>query len=108
MSLVVLKRYLLQKPHLKKWEAFVPNMSLVGLAMTIPRSTTTVTVAIGSVIAWVWHKHWPKSHTRFMYAVASGGIAGEGVGYVVLSVLQIAGVGGSELGTMIGCPGGAC
>ncbi|KAI8652239.1 hypothetical protein NCS57_01287000 [Fusarium keratoplasticum] len=108
MALVILKRYLIQRPHLKKWDAFVPNMSLVGLAMTIPGSTTTVTVAIGSVIAWIWNKRWPKSHARFMYAVASGGIAGEGVGYVVLSVLQIAGVGGSELGTMIGCPGGAC
>ncbi|RTE73118.1 hypothetical protein BHE90_012469 [Fusarium euwallaceae] len=108
MALVALKRYLMQTPHLKKWEVYVPNMSLVGLAMTIPGSTITVTVAIGSVIAWVWHKRWPKSHARFMYAVASGGIAGEGVGYVVLSVLQISGVGGSELGTMIGCPGGAC
>jgi hypothetical protein len=108
MAMVVLKRHLMQTPNLKKWEALVPNMSLVGLAMTIPGSAMTITVAIGSVLSWVWQKFWPKSYARFVYAVASGGIAGEGIGYVILSVLQIARVGGDQFGTMLGCPGGAC
>ncbi|KAJ4247103.1 hypothetical protein NW762_013241 [Fusarium torreyae] len=108
MATVALKRYMMQKPELKKYQNYIPNMSLVGLAMTIPGSAQTLTVAIGSVAAAVWVKYWPKSHARFMYSVASGGIAGEGIGFVLLSILQIAGVGGDKYGTMIGCPGGAC
>ncbi|CAH0054458.1 unnamed protein product [Clonostachys solani] len=86
MALVVLKRYFMQTPKLKRWEAFVPNMSLVGLAMTIPGSAMTTTVAIGSVLSWVWQKCWPKSYARFGYAVASGGIAGEGIGILLFYI----------------------
>ncbi|KAL4789265.1 OPT oligopeptide transporter protein-domain-containing protein [Aspergillus venezuelensis] len=110
MAMVLLKRYLSQStdPSINKWGKFVPNMSLVGLSMSTPGSMVALTLAMGSVGAWVWKERWPASHRRFVYAVASGGIAGEGIGNVVQSILQISGVGGSDLGTMLGCPGGAC
>jgi uncharacterized oligopeptide transporter (OPT) family protein len=110
MGVVVFKRHLSlsSNPSIKKWEVYVPNMSLVGLSMATPGSVVAMTFAIGSVGAWTWKKRWPDSHGRFMYAVASGGIAGEGIGNVVQSILQISGVGGGDLGTMLGCVGGAC
>ncbi|OJJ01958.1 hypothetical protein ASPVEDRAFT_52766 [Aspergillus versicolor CBS 583.65] len=110
IGMVVLKRHLSKStiPSTQKWQVFVPNMSLVGLSMATPGSVVALTIAIGSVGAWVWKTRWPESHRRFVYAVASGGIAGEGIGNVVQSILQISGVGGGDLGTMLGCPGGAC
>lgn len=76
--------------------------------MTIPGTTASLTIALGTLVAWTWAKQWPKSHARFMYAFASGGIAGEGIGYVILSILQIAKVGGGRYGTIIGCTQGVC
>ncbi|KAL5594883.1 hypothetical protein FOVSG1_008572 [Fusarium oxysporum f. sp. vasinfectum] len=108
VAIVMLKRFILQKPNLKQYHVWIPNMPLVGLAMTIASSQTVLTLAIGSAFAATWGKFWPKFHERFLYPIASGGIAGEGVGYVVLSILQIAGVGGDKYGTMLGCYGGAC
>ncbi|EXK27164.1 hypothetical protein FOMG_16236 [Fusarium oxysporum f. sp. melonis 26406] len=106
---VPLKRSLNVHPTLSHWAPWVPNMSLVGLAMTLPDIPTTISIAIGSVGAWAWGKRWPKSHSRFFYPLAAGGIAGEGVGYVVQSVLQIAKIGGPNYyGTMIGCVADSC
>ncbi|KAF5246475.1 hypothetical protein FANTH_6847 [Fusarium anthophilum] len=108
VTIVMLKRWIMQKPNLKQYQVWIPNMPLVGVAMTIASSQTTLTLAIGSVLTATWAKLLPKSHEKFLYPIASGGIAGEGVAYVVLSILQIAGVGGDRYGTMIGCYGGAC
>ncbi|EXL93299.1 hypothetical protein FOIG_13712 [Fusarium odoratissimum NRRL 54006] len=108
VAIVMLKRFIPQKPNLKQYHVWIPNMPLVGLAMTIASSQTVLTPAIGSAFAATWGKFWPKFHERLLYPIASGGIAGEGVGYVVLSILQIAGVGGDKYGTMLGSYGGAC
>ncbi|KAH6957810.1 OPT oligopeptide transporter protein-domain-containing protein [Ilyonectria sp. MPI-CAGE-AT-0026] len=106
---VVLKRWLVRHATLSSWAKFVPNMSVVGLAMTIPGSTTTVTVAIGTVVAHFWKRWSPVSHARYVYPVAAGGIAGEGIGYVILCVLQIAQVGGPvKYGTTLGCVAESC
>ncbi|KAI8712159.1 hypothetical protein NCS52_01313400 [Fusarium sp. LHS14.1] len=106
---VPLKRSLAAHPTHSGWAVWVPNMSLLGLAMTIPDIDTTLTIAIGSVIAYVWEKRSPKTHARFFYPLAAGGIAGEGVGFVVQSVLQIARVGGpGYYGTMVGCVANSC
>ncbi|KAJ3526736.1 hypothetical protein NM208_g11044 [Fusarium decemcellulare] len=106
---VALKRWLTKHQTLSAWAVWVPNMSLVALGMTIPGSSTTLTIAIGSVVAHFWAKRSPRTHARFFYPTASGGIAGEGVAYVVLSILQIAQVGGPNYyGTNIGCVANAC
>jgi uncharacterized oligopeptide transporter (OPT) family protein len=79
-------------------------MALVCLAMTILGSTVTTTLAIGSVTSHFCKKRWPTSHSRFMYAVAAGGIAGEGIGNVIMSGLQLGEVAGpTYYGTKLGC-----
>ena len=96
----------------KKWghlEAFIPNMAVVGLSMTVPGSTLSMTMALGAVASALWAKFGKASHAKLMFAVAAGGIAGEGVAYVVLGVLQIAEVGGPTwYGTKIGCIAEMC
>ncbi|KAH6664789.1 OPT oligopeptide transporter protein-domain-containing protein [Plectosphaerella plurivora] len=106
---IVLKRWLIVHPTLSHLQIWVPNMALVGLAMTIPGSTVTTTLAIGSVASHIWRKRWPASHGRFMYAIAAGGIAGEGIGNVIMSGLQIGEVAGpTYYGSMVGCVADMC
>ncbi|RMZ77587.1 hypothetical protein DV737_g4281, partial [Chaetothyriales sp. CBS 132003] len=86
---------------MKKLHPWIPNMSLVGLGMTVPGSTVTITIAMTAMASLIWQRRWQQSYTaRYGYSVASGGISGEGMGYVVLSILQIASVGGSRYGSM--------
>ena len=103
---VFAKRWLNKHPTLSHWQIWVPNMSLVGLSMTIPGSAITMTVAIGSVGSFLWKKYAFESHEKYMYATAAGAIAGEGVGYVVRSILEIVKVAGpTYYGTTLGCVG---
>jgi uncharacterized oligopeptide transporter (OPT) family protein len=65
-------------------------------------------MAMGSVIAFFWRKKYSASADMYMYAVASGFIAGEGIGGVVNAILELAGLGGSVYGTNIACPADSC
>ncbi|KAL2814434.1 OPT oligopeptide transporter protein-domain-containing protein [Aspergillus granulosus] len=110
MGMVLLKWFLAKSmnPALKQYAVYMPNMFLVGLSMATPGTMVLLTIGLGSVALWVWKKRWPVLYGQFVYAVASGGIAGEGIGNVVQSILQISGVGGGDLGTKVGCVGGVC
>lgn len=41
----------------------------------------------------------------YMFAIAAGLLAGEGLGGVFSALLAVAGVDGSRYGTAVGCPG---
>lgn len=84
-------------------------MSVVGMAITIPGATTAVTIVIGALTATLWKEYRLDSHTRYIYPVAAGGIAREGVAYIVLSILQIAQVAGpTYYVTKLGCVAETC
>ncbi|WYZ33756.1 hypothetical protein EsH8_I_000032 [Colletotrichum jinshuiense] len=105
----VLKRWLSLHPKRKHWDVWVPNPTVIGLAMTIPGSNFAVTLALGATVAALWARYGKESHSRYFYAVAAGAVAGEGVGYVVLSILQIAEVAGpTYFGTKLGCVAEIC
>ncbi|KAH7140977.1 OPT oligopeptide transporter protein-domain-containing protein [Dactylonectria macrodidyma] len=109
MASVVLKRRMAAHARWSRWEPFTPNMSVVGLSMTIPGATIPMTLAIGAVVAALWERYGQQSHSKLFYAVSAGGIAGEGVAYVVLGILQIAQVGGpTHFGTHLGCVAESC
>ncbi|GJD00762.1 oligopeptide transporter [Colletotrichum higginsianum] len=105
----VLKRWLSLHPTRKHWEVRVPNMAVVGLAMTVPGSVSSITFALGAAAAALWARYGKESHATYFYSVAAGAIAGEGVGYVILSILQIAEVAGpTYFGTKLGCVAEIC
>ena len=62
-------------------------------------------MAWGSTFGYIWMRRNPPSFEMYMFPVAAGLLAGEGLGGVFGAVLTIAGVGGSVYGTSIGCPG---
>ncbi|GKT66738.1 oligopeptide transporter [Colletotrichum tofieldiae] len=105
----VLKRWLSLHPTRKHWDIWVPNMAVVALAMTIPGSNSSITFALGSAAAMLWARYGKESHATYLYSVAAGAIAGEGVGYVILSILQIGEVAGpTHFGTNLGCVAEIC
>ncbi|KAL2209889.1 OPT superfamily oligopeptide transporter [Sarocladium strictum] len=103
---VLLKRWLQNHSNHSGLAKWVPNMSIAGLAMTIPGTSVVMSLLIGTVGTALWKRYHISSHTRFIYPVAAGAIAGEGIAYVIQAALQIGGVGGAK--TNVGCVGDVC
>lgn len=108
VAITVAKRSFAQHAKLGKFVVCLPNPSLMCLAMTMPETNTSLTITIGGVAAALWARYGKASHAKLFYAVVSGAVAGEGVSYVLMSVLQIANVGGSTYGTKLGCVANVC
>ncbi|KAI0356330.1 OPT oligopeptide transporter [Trametes cingulata] len=89
----------------KKYWQYVPNWNAVGLAFVAPQIPFSIAMAIGSVFNYFWAKRNPAGFDMYMFAVAAGMLAGEGLGGVLQALLAIAKVDGSRFGTAIGCPG---
>jgi len=83
---------------------YVPNMVAIGIAFILNTATYPTAMAFGSTVAYVWQSVGMESYAMYCYAVAAGGIAGEGLGGIVGAVLQVAKVSGSIYGTSVGCP----
>ena len=90
----------------EEYRVYIPNFMAVGLAFVLPQTVYGTAMLMGATIAYVWAKKYPVSFDTYCYAVAAGGIAGEGMGGVVNAVLQIFDVAGADgRGIAIGCPG---
>ncbi|PPQ96836.1 hypothetical protein CVT26_006005 [Gymnopilus dilepis] len=89
----------------KKYWCYVPNWNAIGLAFVVPQVFYSLAMAAGSTFNLVWQLQNPGSFDMYMFAVAAGGLAGEGLGGVFQALLAVAGVDGTKFGTAIGCPG---
>ncbi|KIL64112.1 hypothetical protein M378DRAFT_163587 [Amanita muscaria Koide BX008] len=89
----------------RKYWVYVPNWNAVGLAFVVPQTYYALAMAIGSLGNFIWQKRNPASHDMYMFAVAAGIVAGEGLGGVFQALLAVIGIDGSIYGTPIGCPG---
>ncbi|KAL0959886.1 hypothetical protein HGRIS_011554 [Hohenbuehelia grisea] len=98
---VVVKHLWIPKKH---WH-WVPNWNAVGLAFVVPQVYYSIAMAVGSLFNHYWLKRSPASFDMYMFAIAAGLLAGEGLGGVFQALLAIAGVDGGKFGTAIGCPG---
>ncbi|EIM85193.1 OPT oligopeptide transporter [Stereum hirsutum FP-91666 SS1] len=82
----------------------VPNWNAIGIAFILNTCTYPIAMFMGSVAGLTWRRFGGASYTMYMFPVAAGMIAGEGLGGIINAVLQIAGVSGSVHGTAVGCP----
>ena len=111
----------------KKYWSYVPNWNAIGLVspflvdrsfgtdnssphdaiqgFVLPQTFFSIAMGFGSVFSYIWAKRSPSSLDMYMFPIASGLLAGEGLGGVFAALLAVAGVGGSVYGTAIGCPG---
>jgi len=77
----------------------LPSTIAIGVSFILNATTYPLAMGMGATVAWLWQKFDADSHAMYMYAVAAGFIAGEGMGGIVTAVLQIAGVSGAFYGT---------
>ncbi|KAI0355848.1 oligopeptide transporter [Trametes cingulata] len=89
----------------KKYWHWVPNWNAVGLAFVTPQIYYSLAMAAGSTFNFFWARRNPAGFDMYMFAVAAGMLAGEGLGGVLQALLAVAKVDGSLYGTAIGCPG---
>ena len=104
---VLLKHFLLTGRR-EKYRRWLPNWMSIGIAFVIPATVYATATLMGAVTAHFWRKRWEGNFAMYCFAVAAGMLAGEGLGGVVGAALELGGVSGSVLGTMVGCPGERC
>ncbi|TBU22959.1 OPT oligopeptide transporter [Dichomitus squalens] len=101
VAMVVVKHLWIPKRY---WH-WIPNWNAIGLAFVAPQIPFSIAMAFGSVFNYFWQKKSPHGFDMYMFAVAAGMLAGEGLGGVMQALLAVAKVDGSRFGTAIGCPG---
>jgi len=94
--LITIAKYKLV-PQDKWW--MLPSTIAIGVSFILNATTYPLAMGMGATIAWLWQKFDADSHAMYMYAVAAGFIAGEGMGGIVTAILQIASVSGAFYGT---------
>lgn len=76
--------YIPQKDH---W--YVPSMSGIGIAFVNTDPSMFVATFIGGLISLVWKRKSAAHHNMYMYAIASGLIAGEGIFGLIQAGLSV-------------------
>jgi OPT family oligopeptide transporter len=69
---------------------FLPSAMGLGLAMVLPAFYAVVMFA-GAFIQWLLSIKWKEIMEKYSVAIASGGIAGEGITGAVIAVIQVFG-----------------
>ena len=80
----------------KAYWHWVPNWNAVGLAFVVPQVYYSIAMAAGSVFNYVWALRNPAGFDMYMFAVAAGMLAGEGLGGVLQALLAVAKVDGTR------------
>ncbi|KXN73316.1 OPT superfamily oligopeptide transporter [Conidiobolus coronatus NRRL 28638] len=89
-----------------KYAQWFPNMSAFGMGFVTPVPSQAVATAIGAIISVMWKTYGPSTFENGSVGIASGFIAGEGIGGVILAIFEVSGLSQSKLATGFGCPYG--
>ncbi|KAJ9085043.1 hypothetical protein DSO57_1017734 [Entomophthora muscae] len=95
----ILKHNLL-KNHVK----YIPNWNAIGIGFINFTPSIPLASVIGASIALIWARRNPRAWGIIGMALASGLIAGEGIGGVLQALLNIAGIRQNTVATGFGCP----
>ncbi|KAG6899675.1 hypothetical protein C0993_008029, partial [Termitomyces sp. T159_Od127] len=89
---VVAKHYWIPK----KYYSYIPNWNAIGLGFVVPQVFYSIAMVFGCTFNTFWKRSNPASFDMYMFAVAAGLVAGEGLGGVFQALLAIIGVDGSS------------
>lgn len=79
---------IMEKQLPKRWVAYIPSATSIGLAFIIP-AWISISMFMGGIASWAI-VHWiPEWHQRFMIVLAAGLVAGESLMGVAQALLQI-------------------
>eukprot|EP00835_Amoeboradix_gromovi_P000553 NODE_19_length_39463_cov_0.396073.p21 type:complete len:163 gc:universal NODE_19_length_39463_cov_0.396073:6407-6895(+) len=76
----------------KKWAGFMPNWSSIGVALINTSASYSTAMLLGTIASLTWERRSPKSHELLMFSLASGLLAGEGIGGLFNSVFGLSGL----------------
>ncbi|KAJ3299850.1 hypothetical protein HK104_006587 [Borealophlyctis nickersoniae] len=71
---------------------YLPNLNAVGIALVNPQPYIGLAMFLGAVFNLVWKRRSPTTNEMYCYAIASGLIAGEGIGGIVEAVYALVGI----------------
>ncbi|PWN93293.1 OPT superfamily oligopeptide transporter [Acaromyces ingoldii] len=97
----VIAKHTIVKPE---WRPYVPNWNAIALGFIVPQQYYGIAMVSGATAAYYWQKRSPKSADLYLYAIAAGGIAGEGIAGVISAALEVGKVSGTYKGTTVGLP----
>jgi len=80
----------------------------IGVGLTTPNVPLAWAMVNGAVAAWLVRKYKPDLFHQYGYPFAAGFSAGEAISGIVNACLTLANIGGTEVGSTIGCPWGSC
>ncbi|KAJ3145075.1 hypothetical protein HDU89_007595 [Geranomyces variabilis] len=82
----------------------IPNMPAIGIAWILTSQYYSIAMLLSSCIMYFWNKRSPASYEVWCFALASGLIAGEGIGGLIQAFISILGGSSATLGTAWACP----
>ncbi|KAF8599334.1 OPT superfamily oligopeptide transporter [Ceratobasidium sp. AG-I] len=89
----------------EKYHKYIPNWNGIGLGLVVPQTYYPIAMIVGAHVAHTWTKRRPASAEIWIFALAAGLIAGEGMGGVLSALLTIVKVDGGVYGSAVACPG---
>ncbi|KAI9292287.1 OPT oligopeptide transporter [Neoconidiobolus thromboides FSU 785] len=94
----------LKRTYLKKYAAYIPNMNAFGMAFVTPTPYIPIAQFLGALIREIWKRYDPENYEIGVVGLASGFLAGEGIGGVVHAIFNVAGLDQAVVATGFACP----
>ncbi|KAF7724255.1 hypothetical protein EC973_001211 [Apophysomyces ossiformis] len=90
----------------KKYHRYFPSISAAGIAMINYQAEVPIAMFVGWAAGQIWKRYWPRQHGDFMYSVAGGLIAGQGISSLLRAVFTICNIPANVI--TASCIGGQC
>jgi len=76
----------------RKYHEYMPNMNAMGVALVNIDQSLIIALFMGSMLGLIWEKKWPANYEMYMFAVAAGLVAGEGIFGTMQAAMTIFGL----------------
>ncbi|KAG0180030.1 hypothetical protein DFQ29_001293 [Apophysomyces sp. BC1021] len=90
----------------KKYHCYFPSISAAGIGMISYQAEVPIAMFVGWASGKIWKRFWRTQYEDFMYSVAGGLIAGQGISSLLRAVFAIGNVKGNLI--TITCVPGEC
>ncbi|KXN73602.1 OPT superfamily oligopeptide transporter [Conidiobolus coronatus NRRL 28638] len=107
-GIVTIVTTVLKRTYLKNHANWIPNWNAFGIALVNPAPYILCASFYGLIIAKLWEHYQPNQFKHYNVPLASGLIAGEGIGGVIQAIFEISGMVQEHVATMFACPPDGC
>ena len=104
-AVVVIYTIIKNKVVPASWKPYMPNMNAIGVALVNTDQSLIISLFAGACFGVLWKRKSPSTYDMYMFAIAAGLVAGEGIFGVVQALFAICGL-HEGMGTTWGMPPG--